>query len=176
MSRSPSAKSTMRTLVVACVLATALSGCTVGQDRLSREDQIAIGTVGGAAIGALVGFELFGGGEARYLAALGLGVAGGYGGALLADRLTEFDKTAMNETAYNALENGPSGATSTWQGTQNGTAGSITPIRTFLDSQGRICREYMAEMSVQGETVSGRETACKAEAGHWVVFASPNRF
>ena len=168
-------RSPLSRLLLAGTLGVAVAGCTLGQDELSREDQIAIGTVGGAVLGGLIGYEFFGGGDARYLYALGLGAAGAYGGALLADRLTEFDKTAMNETAYNTLQNGASGETATWNNGRTGTEGTITPLRTFLDTQGRICREYDAEISVQGETVAGRETACMTEAGHWVVFASPGR-
>lgn len=162
-----------RTAVIAAMGASVI-GCTLGQDELSREDKVAIGTIGGAVIGGLIGYELLGAGQGRYITALALGAAGSAGGALLAERLTEFDRTAMNETAFNTLQNGASGETATWDSTRTGTQGSITPLRTFLDSQGRICREYDAEVSVQGESVTGRETACMTKAGHWVVFASPS--
>lgn len=167
-------KALSKLALVGC-LSVAVAGCTLGQDELSRDDKIAIGTVGGAVLGGLIGYQFIGGGDARYLSALALGAAGAVGGGLLADRLTELDRTAMNETAYDTLQNGASGQTTTWQSGRTGTQGSITPLRTFLDTQGRICREYDAEVSVQGETVSGRETACMTEAGHWVVYASPTR-
>lgn len=150
----------------------ALSGCTAGQDQLSREDKLAIGAVAGAVIGGLVGYEYFGGGNSRLLWAAALGAAGAYGGQMLADRLTKFDRTAMQETAYNTLSDGPTGETAHWENNNTGTHGSITPLRTYLDSQGRICRDYNATVSVGGDELDGRETACLTEAGHWVVFAT----
>lgn len=155
-------------------LALAPAGCTTGQDNLSREDKVAIGTVAGAVIGGLIGYQVLSSSNdtVRLLAALGGAAAGSYGGKLLSERLTRFDKTAMQETAYKSLTEAPSGETSTWQNGSTGTHGSITPMRTFLDAQGRICREYDAKIAVDGETVQGRETACQTKAGHWVVYSS----
>jgi len=147
-------------------------GCTTGQDELSREDKLAIGAVAGAIVGGLIGYEYFGNEDTRLLFALGLGAAGAYGGKMLADNLTRYDKTAMQETAYRSLTEAPAGETATWGDTTARANGSITPIRTFLNAQGRICREYDAQINVDGETLSGRETACQTEAGHWVVYAT----
>lgn len=160
-------------LALAASLAFSQAGCTAhGGDDLSADDKRAIGTVGGALIGALVGYEFLGGGQGRWLGALALGVAGAYGGQMLADRLTRFDKTAMQETAYHTLSDAPAGDTGAWANPNTGTNGSITPVRTFLDSQGRICREYEAEVQVDGETHTAREAACQTAAGHWVMYST----
>lgn len=160
------------------------TACTTGQEELSPEDKAGIAIAAGAIVGGLIGYEVIGTGDDRLLWALGLGAAGAYGGKLLADRLNRYDRTAMQQTAYRTLTDGPTGQTATWSGTQvasasgaavqdgGGAYGSITPLRTYLDTQGRICREYDAEITVDGETVSGRETACLTKAGHWVVFAT----
>ncbi|MEQ8444131.1 MAG: RT0821/Lpp0805 family surface protein [Alphaproteobacteria bacterium] len=176
VSRKPA--STLRRRAVSLSLAAALTvssaGCVTpgAGGEMSREDQIAIATVGGAVIGGLIGYEFFGTDDTRILFALGLGAAGAYGGQLLAQQLTRYDRTSMQETAYNTLSAGTTGETSTWQNTNTGTHGSITPRRTFLDSQGRICREYDAAISVDGQEVSGSETACLTDAGHWVVYST----
>lgn len=167
LSRCPGAAA----VVAALVLVPA--GCTTGQDKLSRDDKIAVGAIAGAMIGGLVGYQVFSGSDAsRLLWAAGLGAAGAYGGQVLAERLTRFDKVAMQEATYKSLTEAPSGETSTWRNGGTGAHGNITPIRTFLDSQGRICREYDARVVVEGETVQGRETACQTEAGHWVVHST----
>lgn len=146
--------------------------CTTGQEELSRDDKLAVGAIAGAVVGGLIGYEYFGDEDSRLLWALGLGAAGAYGGSLLSDHLTRYDRTSMQQTAYKSLTQAPAGETATWQNTSTGTHGSITPMRTFLNAQGRICREYDAEINVDGDTVSGRETACLTEAGHWVVYAT----
>jgi surface antigen len=159
-------------LTVAASMAFTSACASGGGGELSSEDKRAIGTIGGALTGAVIGYEYFGGGQGRWLAALVLGVAGAYGGQMLADRLTRFDRTAMKETAYHTLTDAPAGETGAWANPNTGTNGSITPIRTFLDSQGRICREYQAEIQVDGETHTAREAACQTAAGHWVMYAT----
>jgi surface antigen len=148
------------------------AACSTGQEELSRDDKLAIGAVAGAVVGGLIGYEYFGNDDTRLLWALGLGAAGAYGGKLLSDNLTRYDRTSMQQTAYQSLTKAPAGETATWQNKSTGTHGSITPMRTFLNAQGRICREYDAQVNVDGNTVSGRETACLTEAGHWVVYAT----
>ncbi len=78
----------------------------------------------------------------------------------------------MEKAEYQSRKQERAGETATGQNKATGTHGSITPMRTFLNAQGRICREYDAQVNVDGNTVSGRETACLTEAGHWVVYAT----
>jgi len=161
-------------LTLAVAIGVSATGCasTGSGNEMSREQQIALATVGGAVIGGLVGYEFFGTEDTRILFALGFGAAGAYGGQLLADQMTRYDRTAMQETAYNTLSSGTTGESSSWQNVDTGTHGSITPRRTFLDAEGRICREYDAVISVDGQEVSGSETACLTDAGHWVVYST----
>lgn len=188
--RAPRARRGLGVLVAAALLVSQ-TACTTGQDKLSPEDRAGIAITAGAILGGLIGYEVIGTGDNRVLWALGLGAAGALGGKVLAEGLNRNDRAAMQDTAYRTLSDGPTGQTATWSGAQpvpsttasgqvtdgatngvaNGAAhGSITPLRTYLDSQGRICREYDAVIHVEGERVSGRETACLTEAGHWVVF------
>ncbi len=160
-------------LILVGALATSQAACTTGQENLSREDKIAIGVISGFVLGGVLGYQMLGSGSSRMLFAAAGAAGGAYGGKLLAERLTQYDKTAMHDTAYNTLTSGTTGETATWQNANTGTHGSITPTRTFLDTQGRICREYDAQVSVEGQIVQGRETACKTDAGHWVVYPSP---
>ena len=178
--RSNSMKSSLRTTSAKRLTALALVGglvlsqtaCTTGDGELSADDKVAIATVAGAVVGGIVGYQFLGGEDTRLLWALGLGAAGAYGGKMLGEHLTRYDRTAMQETAYKSLTESPTGETAVWRNGNTGTNGSITPVRTYLDAQGRICREYDAQVNVAGDTVSGREKACLTEAGHWVVSAT----
>ena len=70
------------------------ASCSTGQEELSRDDKLAIGAVAGAVVGGLIGYEYFGNDDTRLLWALGLGAAGAYGGKLLSDNLTRYDRTS----------------------------------------------------------------------------------
>ncbi|MDF1747354.1 MAG: RT0821/Lpp0805 family surface protein [Alphaproteobacteria bacterium] len=171
-SKKRSVSARLCAMVITASVLVSQAACTTGQEELSTDDKLAIGAVAGAVVGGLIGYEYFGNEDSRLLWALGLGAAGAYGGKMLADNLTRYDKTSMQQTTYQSLTQAPAGETATWKNNATGTHGSITPMRTFLNAQGRICREYDAEVNVDGNTVSGRETACLTEAGHWVVYAT----
>ncbi|MEQ8602987.1 MAG: RT0821/Lpp0805 family surface protein [Marivibrio sp.] len=148
-------------------LALALTGCI--SPNSSREDKLASGTIAGAAAGALIGYSLFGGGSGQWVAAFVLGAAGGYAGYEVTDRLTVWDRRVMQETAYFSLTEAPAGETAAWRNPDTGSNGTITPLRTYLDGEGRICRDYAAMIEVEGERYDGEETACRNAVGAWVV-------
>jgi surface antigen len=135
----------------------------------SREDKLATGTLAGIAAGALIGYELIGHGTGQWVAALVLGAAGGYAGYEVTDRLTQLDRRAMQETAYYSLSEAPAGETASWDNPRTGSRGTITPLRTYVDGQGRLCRDYAATIEVEGESYDGEETACRNAVGAWVV-------
>ncbi len=164
----PSLRRRGTALVLAGSMSVATTGC-FNTDNMSREDKIAIGTVAGAVIGGLIGYNFLGAGTGQWVAALALGAAGAYGGRYVADRMTRWDKSAMQDTAFNTLTDSPAGDTGAWQNPETGTNGTITPLRTFLDNQGRICREYEAVLTMGGESFDGREVACRTATGDWVV-------
>lgn len=165
-------RGTARRRVTALLLAGALGLSTTGcfnTDNMSREDKIAIGTVAGAIAGAFLGYNLLGAGTGKWVAALAVGAAGAYGGRFVTDRLTRWDKTAMQDTAFNTLTDAPAGNSGTWSNPETGTNGTITPMRTFLDDRGRICREYEATITMGGDSFDGREIACRTATGDWVI-------
>jgi surface antigen len=153
-------------LCVALVLPTA--ACLTPNS--SRDDKLASGTIAGAAAGALIGYQLIGGGATGpWIAALVLGVAGGYAGYTVTDRLTLWDRQAMKETAYYSLTEAPAGETASWRNPDTGSNGTITPLRSYVDAEGRICRDYAATIYVEGENFDGQETACRNAVGAWVI-------
>ncbi len=122
---------------------------------------------------------------AASLAAFILGVTGGF---YIADQRQEAliarieihresDRVALAQAVTEALESKLSGATVAWHNPNSGTSGSITPVRTFRNRDGRWCREY--EKQVQGEGWGGRlllagagserVIACREDDGRWVT-------
>ena len=159
------AKSTILALTAAALM----SGCVTDSD-LSREDRLAGGAVLGAVAGGIIGYNVIGGSGSGQLLGMALGAgAGGVGGYWATDQLTRWDKTAMNETAYKGLNEGSSGQTLTWANEDSGHSGSFTPVRTFLDHQGRICREYVVTLEVDEAPREGRQTACRTATGDWII-------
>lgn len=157
-----------RGLFTAMLVAVALSVASCGS-RTTREDKIAYGAIAGAVTGALVGFEFIGSGSGRWLGALALGAVGASAGKVVAERLTRWDRSVMQETAYGSLTTGPIGSTAAWRNPDTGTNGTITPLRTFLDERGRLCRDYNTTLELDGEFFDGDETACLLPGGDWVI-------
>ncbi|MBP5858891.1 hypothetical protein KAJ83_17865 [Marivibrio halodurans] len=157
----------LRALAAALAVTVALSGCI--SPNSSREDKVATGTIAGALGGALIGYQLIGGGTGQVIAALLLGAGGAYAGYSVTDRLTAMDRRAMHEAAYTSLTEAPAGETASWQNPDTGSGGTITPLRTYVDAEGRLCRDYAATVEVEGETYDGEETACRNAVGAWVI-------
>jgi len=65
-----------------------------------------------------------------------------------------------------ALETRTSGATAHWIGA-GGSAGSVTPLRTFRIVTGHYCRDFLETVVAAGETRNRRATACRDETGIW---------
>ncbi len=60
------------------------------------------------------------------------------------DAIRYFDKKdwkLVDETAVAALNSNPDGETSKWINPKSGNSGSITPIKTYRNKQGQICRK-----------------------------------
>lgn len=163
--KAPARRITALALCAALVFST--TGCITSDS--SRENKLAAGTLAGLAAGALLGYEFIGSGSGRWVAALVLGAAGAYGGYEVTDRLTRWDRQAMQETAYYSLSEAPAGQTASWRNPDTGTEGTITPLRSYLNGEGRMCRDYQATIQVEGESYDGKETACQNEVGAWVV-------
>lgn len=145
----------------------ALAGCA-GIPK-TREDKVAVGTVAGAVAGGVAGYYLLGAGSGVWVAAL-VGAGGGaVGGYFLAERLTQWDRRMMQEKAYDALSNAPAGETVSWANPDTGTQGSMTPLRTFVDESGRMCRDYYATLRLEGEDFTAAQSACRTPTGAWII-------
>jgi len=153
----------MKTLVVVLTTSLLLSACA-----LTREDQ---GALVGAAAGGILGNQV-GGGQGKVLAT-GVGmVIGAFAGASVGRGLDEVDRMKMNQTYQNSMENTRIGEQSSWKNPDSGNSGSVQPVRTYQNNDGRYCREYQQTITVGGETEKAYGTACRQDDGSWQIIGS----
>jgi surface antigen len=156
----------MRATLFAGAVALALSGCQVASD---RDNRIAAATIVGAGAGILLASELYGTSTGGAIAMLGFGTLGAAGGYWLAQSLLPEEKQAMSEAAYRSLEQTPVGKTVRWQDADTGNSGSFTPLRAYVDKQGRRCRDLQSTVSVGAETRTSQSSVCRISDTAWQV-------
>lgn len=144
-----------------------LSACITGPD--SREDKMANGAALGGLVGGVLAYNFVGAGSNQFIMTLLGAVGGGAAGYYLMDETTKWERKEMEGTIYRSLTESTTGETLTWQAGEKETMGQFTPVRTFLDRQGRICRDLMIETVVDGSKNQATQTMCRNGAGHWIV-------
>lgn len=155
------------TILAAGMAGLLLQGCT-GIGTISREDKLAQGAIAGAIVGGALGYEVIGSGSGQ-LVGLVVGAAAGSGaGYVLADRLTQLDLRSMNKSTYEGLTSRPTGETVAWDNPDSGNSGEITPLRTFLSNDGKLCRDYRRTVNIAGEIQHTTHTACRNGRGDWL--------
>jgi surface antigen len=75
----------------------------------------------------------------------------------------------MEQSIDKALEKLVSGETLPWRSEQANAAGSVTPVRTFQNHDGRWCREFTVQGEVSGEELQRRAIACRRGEYDWRV-------
>lgn len=94
-------------------------------------------------------------------------------GALLQGPFVTFLERSDIARAYKSasytLETQPSGQTRIWRNPQNGHWGTMTPARTYLNAEGRYCREYRQTVTIGGQEHQAGGTACRSDEGVWRV-------
>lgn len=147
--------------MVAAVLA--VSGCA--QNGMGQKETV--GTLGGAALGGLLGSQI-GGGTGK-LVATGLGVfLGGLAGREIGRSLDRADQIAATQ-AYSRAQTAPIGETIAWNNPESGHRGTYTPVREGTSSSGRYCREFQQTVTVGGKTEQAYGTACRQPDGSWQI-------
>lgn len=148
-------------LVVAAGLG--LAGCS--QNTGTNET---IGGLGGAVLGGLLGSQ-FGSGSGR-LIATGAGVMlGAIAGSSIGRTMDEVSRQKMGRTTQATLEHVADNNTSTWQNPNNQTRGTVTPVETYQQNDGRYCREFQQTVTIGGKTEEAYGTACRQPDGSWEI-------
>ena len=141
-------------------MAVSLAGCQGHKET--------IGTIGGAALGALAGSEV-GKGRGQLVAVAGGTLLGAFIGSRIGRALDERDVLLAEQAKNRALERNPTGQTSSWNNPDSGNHGTVTPIRTGKADTGEPCREYKTTVTVGGDEVEAYGTACRNPDGTWRI-------
>ncbi len=138
-----------------------LTGC----ETMQANPKTTVGAVGGATVGGLIA-----GAAGANPAAIAASVIGGaLVGGLIGNMLDERDKRLQGEAAQRALETAPTGQSVAWRNPDNGHAGSVQPTRTYETASGTPCREYQANVTIDGRPEVAHGTACRQPDGTWKV-------
>lgn len=151
-------------LVLALIGSVVLSGCA--NNNMGTKQTV--GTIGGGAIGAILGSNV-GKGKGN-IAGIALGtILGAYAGSEIGSSLDKADAQYANRAAQDAFENYPSGQTSAWRNPDSGNSGAIKPTTTYQASSGQYCREYEQTINVNGKSELAYGTACRQQDGTWRI-------
>lgn len=144
-------------LLASVILSLSLVGC----QNMSQQD---VGTVTGGAIGALVGSR-FGGGSGRSVAVAVGAVTGALIGGQIGKSMDQADRMKVNQ----ALETNRTGQISGWKNPDTGNYYRVTPKRTYQNTRGQYCREYITKATIAGKEQTMYGTACRQPDGQWKV-------
>lgn len=152
-----------RILLVAC-LPLALASC-------ENADRQQIGTIGGAAVGAVAGRAIGGSGTSGTIGTIVGAIAGGYLGGEIGKSLDNKDQNALSTTSQRAMDEGTVGRTYNWSNPDSGNRGSITPTsNSYARAESQNCRDFNASVTLaEGGSQSKAGTACKQSDGSWRV-------
>jgi surface antigen len=148
--------------VIAAMMIALLSASCAGQG-----EKQTLGTLGGAALGGLLGSQ-FGSGSGQ-LVATGAGVfIGALIGSEIGRSMDEVDRMKANQ-AINTAHSAPVGETIAWNNPDSGHSGTVTPIRDGTSSSGSYCREFQQTVTIGGQTEEAYGTACRQPDGSWQI-------
>ncbi len=125
-------------------------------------DRTVAGGLIGAALGALTGSHI-GKGSGRTAAIVGGAVIGALVGGNIGQGMDRTDAVY----ASRALETAPSGNAVTWTNPDSGNRYTVTPTRTYRDTDGRYCREFTTWGWIGGYEQQLYGTACRMADGSW---------
>jgi len=151
----------MTALAMACALA--LAGCSEGHNTTGA-------TLGGAAIGGLIGSQFGGGGGNLAMTAIGT-LAGAAIGNSIGKKMDAADRQHMRDAEQRAYA-APLNETIIWNNPNNGHSGTVTPVRDGRRQTGEYCREFQSEINVGGQREKGYGTACQQPDGSWKIVSN----
>ncbi len=142
--------------VCALVVAALLTACAT-----MDTNKAAIGGVGGAAAGAVLGQAI-----GRDTKATLLGAAiGGVLGYIVGNEMDKYDHQQLTA----AYDRSPSYKTTTWVNPDTGKSYSVTPEPAYQDNADRVCRKAEIVAVIDGRKQKTLATACRNDQGQWVL-------
>lgn len=109
-----------------------------------------------------------------------VGLAGGFALSEWRRDLREADyvtalgelSAARTQSLQAALNNALSGEPYALAAADRQWAVQITPVRTFRNSNGAFCREFVEEWELAGDADNAYRIACRDQVGHWEAVAT----
>jgi surface antigen len=132
------------------------------QSILSTSKGNIIGSLGGAALGGLVGNQFGSGSGKGLMTAVGV-VGGALAGGYVGRQMDPADHACVNRT----LENTPTGQTVAWHDPQKDSSYWVTPTANYQGSNGQPCRNFTTQAVIDGQTQQVAGTACRQPDGSW---------
>ena len=157
-------KNRIALMALAAILSTGLVACENSQYGKKQTGGAILGGVMGGLLGSQVG-----GGKGKLAATAAGTLLGVYLGSEIGKSLDKADRAYAQRTANDALEQNPSGQTSSWSNPDYGHSGSVTPTRTVYASDGAPCRDYETTVTIDGKTETAIGRACRQADGTWKV-------
>ncbi|MBI1273218.1 MAG: glycine zipper 2TM domain-containing protein [Alphaproteobacteria bacterium] len=154
-----------RFMLLAPVLAAALALTACQSDSWGQKQTA--GTLGGAALGGLLGNQ-FGGGTGKTI----FTATGVLLGAWLGNEIgTSLDSADRNQLRYAETRaySAPVGEQIVWNNPQSGNYGSVTPVRDGYTNTGAYCREFQQTITVGGKVQEAFGRACQQPDGSWKI-------
>ena len=156
-------------IVISCIFA--LTACANVDMQKANFGGIA-GTMVGALAGGHAGAKFGGGlGKAIFIVAGAVTGAGvGYEAGII---LYPSDQAAYDNNARVALNKNINGKISDWVNPETGNSGIFTPVKTFVATSGRTCRDYRSTLALKtpgdqkGIIAHQTGTACQQTDGSW---------
>jgi surface antigen len=132
----------------------ALAGCAAAP-------AVPVAAAAGAGTGAAAGAAI-GSGSGKVASAAVGGVAGAWIGAKIGQRLERDAQSAAITAEQRAVNEN---VVVDWA--NNRSRGVVVPRRTFQDSQGRECREFVHQILIAGRVEEGVGVYCRDNDGFW---------
>lgn len=151
----------IRTLALSVLLSCSalLAGCQTDPYTGGATNET-VGTVGGAAVGAIAGAAI----AKNDVAGALLGAAiGGVIGNRVGANMDEVSRARYFDAQARAFD---SGSTQEWYNEERGDRGRISAGREYYQG-GRTCRPYDSEVYISGRGETMRGTACRNPDGTW---------
>lgn len=154
----------IKRIVLIAFIPLALSACE-GADRER------IGTIGGAAVGAVAGKAIGGHGTSGTIGMILGAVAGGYLGGEIGQSLDNKDKNELSSATQRALNEGSVGQSYAWSNPDTGNRGTVSPTSTsYATAEGQNCRDFSTSVTLrEGRSATSSGTACRQADGSWRV-------
>jgi surface antigen len=153
----------MKKILCVALIAYVLSGCAL----TDRKNKLAVATVAGGLAGAMIGWSVFGPGSEGILGALAIGGVSAGAAYLITDEMLWREKESLHRATYQSLQDGKEGQPTNWASHDSSTRASITPLRTFRDKDGKLCRDFVVVFDIGKTRESVMRTACQGADGAW---------